>query len=65
MGAGPLTLGRAYRFGMRFLPTPLRTKLNRQWQHYFIRPLQQDPAESPCAMLIEARTGDLAPQPAT
>lgn len=65
MGAGPLTLGRAYRFGMRFLPTPLRTKLNRQWQHYFIRPLQQDPAERPCAMLIEARTSDLAPQPAT
>jgi SAM-dependent methyltransferase len=65
MGAGPLTLGRAYRFGLRLLPTPWRTKLNRQWQHYFIRPLQQDPAESPCAMLIEARTGDLAPQPAT
>jgi SAM-dependent methyltransferase len=65
MGAGPVTLGRAYRFGMRFLPTPLRTKLNRQWQHYFIRPLQQDPAERPCAMLIEARTSDLAPQPAT
>jgi SAM-dependent methyltransferase len=65
MGAGPLTLGRAYRFGMRLLPTPLRTKLNRQWQHYFIRALHQNPLETPCAMLIEARTSDSAPQPAT
>ena len=44
MGAGPLTLGRAYRIGLRLLPTPWRTKLNRQWQHYFISALQQDPA---------------------
>lgn len=73
MGAGPVTLGRAYRFGMRLLPSPLRTKLNRQWQHYFIRALQQDPAERPCAMLIQARVpgtegtppGGSAPQPAT
>jgi hypothetical protein len=54
MGAGPLTLGRAYRFGMRFLPTPLRTKLNRQWQHYFMRALHENPPETPCAMLIQA-----------
>lgn len=56
MGAGPLTLGRAYRFGMRLLPAPWRSRLNRQWQHYFITALQQDPPETPCAMLIEART---------
>jgi SAM-dependent methyltransferase len=55
MGPGPLTLGRAYRFGLRLLPTPWRRKLNRQWQHYFIRALQQDLPETPCAMLIQAR----------
>ncbi len=69
MGAGPLTLGRAYRIGLRLLPTPWQTKLNRQWQHYFISALQQDPVACPCAMLIQAAvpsgTGDLAPQPAT
>ena len=69
MGAGPLTLGRAYRFGLRLLPTPLRSKLNRQWQHYFIKALQQNPSQTPCAMLIQAGvscgTGDSPPQPAT
>jgi len=55
MGAGPATLGLAYRFGTRLLPGRLRSELNRQWQHYFIRALQQDPAETPCAMRIEAR----------
>jgi SAM-dependent methyltransferase len=54
MGAGPLTLGRAYRFGVRLLPTPWRTKLNRQWQHYFIRAFRSDPPRTPCAMLIQA-----------
>jgi SAM-dependent methyltransferase len=54
MGAGPLTLGRAYRFGMRLLPTPLRSKLNHQWQHYFIKGLQAKLPETPCAMLIQA-----------
>jgi SAM-dependent methyltransferase len=53
-GPGPLTLGRAYRVGLRVLPNSLRTQLNRQWQHYFIRALEQDPAARPCAMLIEA-----------
>jgi hypothetical protein len=57
MGAGPLTLGRAYRFGLRLLPTAWRSKLNRQWQHYFIKALQRDPPETPCAMLIQAATG--------
>jgi SAM-dependent methyltransferase len=69
MGAGPLTLGRAYRVGLRLLPTPFRTKLNRQWQHYFIRALQENPAQTPCAMLIQAGVpiGAAAspPQPAT
>jgi SAM-dependent methyltransferase len=73
MGAGPLTLGRAYRFGLHLLPKPLRSKLNRQWQHYFIRALHQNPLETPCAMLIQAGVpgpegtppGDSAPQPAT
>ena len=54
MGAGPLTLGRAYRLGMRLLPTPLRSKLNLQWQHYFIRALKEHPLETPCAILIQA-----------
>jgi SAM-dependent methyltransferase len=62
-GAGPLTLGRAYRFGLRLLPHPLRSQLNRPWQHYFIRALHQNPAETPCAMLIQARTGGSVPQP--
>jgi SAM-dependent methyltransferase len=69
MGAGPLTLSRAYRLGLRLLPTPRRSKLNRQWQQYFIKALQKYPPETPCAMLIQARTpsgpGDLPPQPAT
>ncbi|HLY19773.1 MAG TPA: class I SAM-dependent methyltransferase [Bryobacteraceae bacterium] len=59
MGAGPLTLGRAYRFTTRLMPGPLRSGLNRQWQHYFIRALESDHSETPCAMLIQART---APQ---
>jgi len=69
MGAGPLTLGRAYRWGLRLLPAALRSKLNRQWQHYFIRALRKHPPETPCAMLIQATTpselGGSAPQPAT
>jgi len=54
MGAGPLTLGRAYRFGLRLLPTPWRSKLDRQWQHYFVKALHASPLETPCAMLIQA-----------
>lgn len=54
MGAGPLTLGRAYSFGLRLLPTPWRSKLNRQWQHYFTKALRESPLETPCAMLIQA-----------
>ena len=54
IGAGPLTLGRAYRFGLRLLPAPWRSKLNRQWQHYFIRAFQEDLLEAPCAMLVQA-----------
>ena len=61
MGAGPITLGRAYRVGMRLLPTFLRSKLNRQWQHYFIRALEENPSQSPCAMLIQARVPSEVP----
>jgi len=54
MGAGPLTLGRAYRFTLRRMPAPWRSRLNRKWQHYFTRALQEDLVEMPCAMLIQA-----------
>jgi SAM-dependent methyltransferase len=69
MGAGPLTLGRAYRIGLRILPTTLRSKLNRRWQHYFISALRENPPRTPCAMLIQAGVpsgpGGSLPQPAT
>lgn len=55
LGAGPLTVGRAYRFALRLMPAGWRSRLNRKWQHYFIRALQEDRAERPCAMLIQAR----------
>jgi SAM-dependent methyltransferase len=54
MGAGRLTLGRAYRLGLRLLPVRWRSKLNDEWQHYFIRALQENPLPTPCAMLIQA-----------
>lgn len=57
MGAGPVTLGRAYRIGLKLLPATLRSKLNRRWQHYFIRALQDSPPDTPCAMLIQAQAG--------
>jgi len=68
MGAGPLTLGRAYSFGLRLLPTSWRRKLNGQWQHYFISALHPGEMENllgpegaqPCAMLIQAGTPSLA-----
>ena len=69
MGAGPLTVARAYRLGFRLLPAPVRSALNRKWQHYFIRALQEEHAGTPCAMLIQAqvpaRLHALAPRPAT
>jgi hypothetical protein len=69
MGAGPLTVGQAYRFTLRLLPAPWRSRLNRKWQHYFIRALQEDLSEMPCAMLIQAAVplgpGDCPPQRAT
>jgi len=65
MGAGPLTLGRAYRLGMRLLPTFLRSKLNLQWQHYFIPALRENPSREPCAVLIRAQAPPApAPEPA-
>jgi SAM-dependent methyltransferase len=68
MGAGPLTLGRAYRVGMRAMPAPLRCRLNRRWQHYFIKAFRKDPPETPCAMLIQAGVASephvSSPQPA-
>jgi len=56
MGAGPLTLGRAYRMTFRLMPAPVRSTLNRKWQHYFMSALQANPPETPCAMLIQAGT---------
>jgi SAM-dependent methyltransferase len=69
MGAGPLTLGQAYRLGLQLLPATWRSKLNRQWQHYFIKALHENPPPTPCAMLIEAAVpgppSASTPQPAT
>ncbi len=61
MGAGPLTLGRAYRFALRLIPARWRSELNRKWRHYFTRALQDDHAETPCAMLIQARVSSETP----
>jgi SAM-dependent methyltransferase len=69
MGTGPLTLGRVYRLGLRVLPKSWRSKLNAQWQQYFMSALQANPSETPCAMLIQAMvdsgSGACMPQPAT
>lgn len=69
MGAGRLTLGRAYRFMLRLMPAPWRSGLNRKWQQYFTGALLEDRAEMPCAMLIQAKVSLLPdacpPQPAT
>ena len=69
MGAGPLTLGRAYRFTFRLMPSPLQSRLNRKWQHYFTKALQEDLSQMPCAMLIQGTVGSAAatcpPQPET
>ena len=54
LGAGPLTLGRAYRLALRLLPVSWRSRLNLQWRQYFIEALQVNPSETPCAILIEA-----------
>jgi SAM-dependent methyltransferase len=64
MGAGPLTLGRAYRVTFRLMPEPVRSKLNRKWQHYFTSALQATPPETPCAMLIQAGVSSAVPSPA-
>ena len=67
IGAGPLRLSRAYRLGLRLLPRPARSRLNHQWQQYFMRALQSNPSETPCAMLIQASVpsgaADAAPPP--
>jgi SAM-dependent methyltransferase len=65
LGAGPATLARAYRLAMHLLPGQWRDSLNRQWERYFAKALAEDPPEMPCAMVIQARTGGWAPQPAT
>jgi len=65
MGAGPLTLGRAYRLAMRFLPESSKSRLTRRWQHYFLPAMRDPRLHAPCAMLIEARTSALAPPPET
>ena len=61
LGAGPLTLARGYRYGLRLLPASVRSRLNRQWQHYFVRALQEDPRRTSCAMLIQAGVSSGAP----
>jgi len=60
VGAGPLTVGRAYRMGWRFLPASGQSKLNLKWQRYFVKALQANPFERPCAVLFQA----WAPPPA-
>ncbi|HYM29496.1 MAG TPA: class I SAM-dependent methyltransferase [Steroidobacteraceae bacterium] len=64
LGAGPATVGRAYRMALHLLPGPLRRVVNRQWERYFAPALASNPAESPCAMVIEAHAGGWALQPA-
>jgi SAM-dependent methyltransferase len=54
IGAGPLRLARVYRLATRALPERWRSGLNLQWQHYFVKALQESP-ERPCALLIQAR----------
>jgi SAM-dependent methyltransferase len=68
MGAGPLTVGRAYRYALRMAPARWRSRLNRKWQHYFTGALQEDASKTPCAMLIQARVAGVpaaSPPPAT
>lgn len=55
LGAGPATLGRAYRLGLRLLPRTCRSIVNRQWKRYFTRVLQENPTHTPCAIVIQAR----------
>jgi len=77
VGAGPLTLARAYRLGMRLLPAAGRSIVNLQWQRYYMKALRTDPSRVPCAILIQAwapsadpvesatEPGVATPQPAT
>lgn len=64
LGAGPATLAQAYRAALRLLPGRWQCLVNRQWERYFAKALAEDPPRTPCAMVIQARTGGWAPQPA-
>ncbi len=64
LGAGPLTVGALYRTAMRLVPAAGRSKLNRQWQRYFMKALCANPSDAPCAMLIQATVqSDGSPKP--
>jgi SAM-dependent methyltransferase len=52
LGAGPATVGRAYRLALRLLPGAGRSWIDRQWEHYFAKALAEDPDQTPCAMAI-------------
>ena len=60
-GAGPATVGRAYRLALRLLPGAWRSKVDRKWERYFAKALAANPAESPCAIVIQAHVGSWAP----
>jgi SAM-dependent methyltransferase len=64
LGAGPATLGRAYRVALGLLPGAWHSFVNRQWERYFAKALAENPTPA-CAMLIQARTAGWAPPPAT
>ena len=66
MGAGPLTLARAYRLALRLLPPSGQSKLNLQWQRYFTKALRTSPSETPCAILLQAwASAASVPRPTT
>lgn len=65
LGAGPATVGRAYRLAWRLLPDEWQNYVNRQWERYFANALAEDPPHQPCAMVIQARTDGWAPPLAT
>lgn len=65
LGVGPATLAQAYRLAWRLLPDKWQCLVNRQWERYFAPALAEDPPRTPCAMVIQARTGAWAPPAAT
>jgi SAM-dependent methyltransferase len=67
IGAGRFTLAHAYRLGYRLLPAAGRSKLNSQWQRYFVKALRTNPSERTYAALFQASAPPDAstPPPAT